>query len=333
MEVGLEGRPVDAEADGYVPDGYGGQNAIRVVGRSDTRRIDGEYGYRIDGDDVVFELDLADCDAITTSDGTALDIGSVSLGTVAVAGEFNGWSTVAWPMDAASSGLYELRRPKSDLGPGTRWLFKFVADGSHWIEPPRGATNVSPVGEGALSSNLVLYTGEGRALLERLALPASKQGDRCRLKPLSHGRGASLIPMSSNPMTTTDRDVIGTLMMFVMPPTAAEEAAYEEEISKTAPERARARIQEIMRERAAQVSAGFVAVYEPSPGAPETGMYALLFERPIPDETRAELEQDGPSGFLMFEGRVAVMAWSDGSDRSCLEAVRSHVEDILSGQQ
>lgn len=330
METALGGRPVDADAHGYVPDGYGGQNAVRVVGSSPPVEESREYGYRVEGDEIVFVLDLADYEAMTTAEGDRVDISTVSIGAVAVAGEFNGWSTVAWPMEAVEAGVYEHRRPKADFAERSQWFFKFVADGSNWIEPPRGAANLSPVGENSPNSNFVLWTDESLALLRQLTLPGSKQGDRCRLKPLSHAVGGSIIPMSSNPMVTTDPDVIGMLMTLVMPPTPEEEAAYEEEMEGIAPERAMARIREIMRERAARFSTAYVAVYEPSAGGPETGVYALLSDDPVPEDERAGLEQHGPSGFLVFRGRVAVMAWSDGSDRSCLATVRAHVEDVLS---
>ncbi|MBN2564195.1 MAG: hypothetical protein JXB46_00630 [Candidatus Eisenbacteria bacterium] len=329
MEIGLGVRPIDPDAHGYVPDGYGGQNAIRVVGSSRPPEARHRYGYSVEGDEIVFELNLADCEVITTSDGRLLGLPDVSIDGVAVAGEFNSWSTEAWPMNRIDSGVYELRRPKADFDGRPEWLFKFVAGGSNWMEPPRRAVNVSPVGENTMSNNLVLRTGGGPTSLQRLTLPESERGDRCRLKPLSHGRGASIIPMSSNPMVTTDRDVIGILMTFVMPPTAEEEAAFESEMENVPAERATGRIREIMRERAALVSTAYVAVYEPSGGGPETGVYALLMDEPIPAEERSEFEQYGPSGFLMLRGRVAVMAWADGNDKSCLEALRAHVENVL----
>jgi hypothetical protein len=233
-------------------------------------------------------------------------------------------------MTVGDSGAYELRRPKADFAARPQWVFKFVANGTDWVEPPRGSANVSPVGENSPNYNLVLYSDEGMSVLERLALPDSELGDRCGLKPFSHAHGASMIPMSSNPMITTDRDVIGLLTTFVMPPTAEEEAAYEEEMSRLSPERARERFQEIMRERAANVNTAYAVVYESSADGAETGMYALLLGNPIPEEMRAQLEREGPSGFLVFRGRVAVMVWADGRDTSCLEPLRAHVEDVLS---
>jgi hypothetical protein len=330
MESGLEGRPVDTEADGYAPDGYGGRNAVRVVGSSRPMGEGRQYGYRMEGDEIVFELDLADCEAITTSDGKRVGIDDISISIVAVAGEFNGWSTAAWPMRSVGSGSYELRRQREDFEQRPVWLFKFVADDLNWLEPPSNATNMSSVGSSTFSHNLVLYLDDDLGLLRQLVLPGSKQSDVCRLKPISHGRGASIIPMSSNPMVTADPDVIAMLMMFVVPPTAEEEAGYEEEMKTLPPERAQGRIQEIMRERAAQVRAAYAAVYQASAGGPETGTYALLYEEPIPESDRARLEQEGLSGFVLCRGRVAVMAWADGSDRSCLSAVRAHVVDVLS---
>ena len=58
-----------------------------------------------------------------------------------------------------------------------------------------------------------------------------------------------------------------------------------------APEQALGRIQKIMRERAAEVSAAYAAFYESSAGGPETGVYALLRKQPFSGEQRAQLEK------------------------------------------
>lgn len=120
METALGGRPVDPDAHTYVPDGYEGQNAVRVVGSLRGMEMDREYGYRLEGDEIVFELDLADCEVITRADGRCVERDDVSVESVAVAGEFDGWSTAAWPMQMIDVGIYELRRPKAAQAPIAR---------------------------------------------------------------------------------------------------------------------------------------------------------------------------------------------------------------------
>jgi cyclomaltodextrinase / maltogenic alpha-amylase / neopullulanase len=52
--------------------------------------------------------------------------------TVTLAGEFNGWSNTAMPMQKVGPHLYRL---EVDLTPGTHY-YKFVCDGDHWMNDP-----------------------------------------------------------------------------------------------------------------------------------------------------------------------------------------------------
>ena len=56
---------------------------------------------------------------------------------MSVAGDFNGWTTGATPLDAVGSGWWETR---VDLSPGS-YQFVYVVDGRP-VTPPRAATTV-----------------------------------------------------------------------------------------------------------------------------------------------------------------------------------------------
>jgi len=115
-------------------------------------------GYRLDGDEVTFTFDRSQYESATRGDnGARVPMVDVSLGefsVVAVAGEFNDWSTDAWSMELVEPGVYETSRPLDEFAEQDFWAFKFVIDRLLWVEPPASATNIVPTGLGNDSFNL-----------------------------------------------------------------------------------------------------------------------------------------------------------------------------------
>jgi len=309
----------------------------------------GFVGYRIDGKEVVFTFDRTQYEFAARGDnGQRVAMAGVPLAElagVAVAGEFNGWSTDAWMMEPVEPGVYELRRPLGQFREYGSWAFKFVIDGMLWVEPPSSAPNVVPTGLGNDSFNLLLWP-EGSPpvevkvdvpklahidspLLERLTLPESQLPESCFLKPLDHIVGATPIPVDSNPMITSDRRVISFVGVFVMPPTPEDEAAWEAETLTLAPGAVMKRIDELMTERTSSVRAAYIAIYETSARGPETGVFALEFAEPLSPARREELSGEGPSGVVVAGEWVAAAVWTDYPTHACLDAVRAHVESVL----
>ena len=100
-------------------------------------------GYRLEGEEVVFAFDRTQYEFATRGDnGQRVAMDDIELSErsgVAVAGEFNDWSTGAWMMELAEPGAYELRRPLEQFGERGTWKFKFVIDEMLWVEPPCSA--------------------------------------------------------------------------------------------------------------------------------------------------------------------------------------------------
>jgi len=312
-------------------------------------------GYRLEDEEVVFAFDRSQHEFATRGDSGArvamADIELSERSGVAVAGEFNDWSTDAWMMALLEPGVYELRRPLEQLKGRGVWRFKFVIDGMLWVEPPSSAPNIEPTGLGNDSFNLLLWpdgppppgdhappAGEaytpqlahiGSPLLERLTLLGSKLPEGYGLKPVDHAMGATPIPVDSNPMITSDRRVIGFVSVFVMPPTPEEEAAWEAEMSAAAPDGAMKRIEELMAERTSTVRAAYVAIYESFERGRETGVFALEFAEPLTPEERKALSVEGPRGVVLAGEWVAAVVWTDDSGRECFDTVRAHVESVL----
>jgi len=329
-------------------------------------------GFRIDGEEVVFTFDRTEYEFATRGDNgqrvAMADIPLAELAGVAVAGEFNGWSTDAWMMEPVEPGVYELRRPLEQFGDQGWWPFKFVIDGMLWAEPTSSAANTVPTGLGGNSFNLLLVLAEpgygklpvsGRKpalgghvtpgdraslgsrarmpklvhidsrLLERLTLPESQLPEACALKPLDHAMGAAPIPVDANPMITSNRRVIGFVSLFVMPPTPEEEAAWEAEMSTLGPDAEKKRFEELIAERMLTVRAAYVAIYESSAHGAETGVFALEFTEPLTPERREAMSVEGPGGVVVASEWVAAAVWTDDPAHACLDAVRAYVESVL----
>jgi len=331
----------------------------------------GFVGFRIDGDEVVFTFDRTEYGFAARGDnGQRVAMADIELSEgsgVAVAGEFNGWSTDAWMMELVEPGVCELRRPLEQFGEQGSWAFKFVIDGMLWAEPSSSVPNIVPTGFGFNSFNLLLVLAEPAAgelpvsgrkptlgghvtpgdpaspgsrvrmpelvhidspPLERLTLLGSQLPGGCALKPLDHLIGAAPIPVDSNPMITSDPRVIGFVGLFVMPPTPEEEAAWEAEMLTLAPDAEWRRFEELLAERTSMVRAAYVAIYESARGA-ETGVFALEFTEPLTPERREALSVEGPGGVVVASDRVAAAVWTDDPAHACLDAVRVYVEEVL----
>jgi hypothetical protein len=120
----------------------------------------GHVGFYVSGEEVVFVFERALYEFASRGDtGERVAVAGIKLddsSVVAVAGEFNGWSTDAWEMKPVKPDVYELRKPLGELGARDSWLFKYVVDGMIWIEPPSTASNAVPTGFGNDSFNLAL---------------------------------------------------------------------------------------------------------------------------------------------------------------------------------
>jgi len=344
---------------------------VETVG-SETVEDSGFVGYRIDGEEVVFTFDRGQYEFAARSDnGQYVAMAGIPLGElagVAVAGEFNGWSTDAWVMEFVEPGIYKLRRPLEQFREYSSWAFKFVIDGMLWAEPSSSVPNIVPTGLGFNNFNLLLVVAEPAAgelpvsgrkptpgghvtpgapaspgsrarmpelvhidspLLDRLTLPGSQLPEGCALMPLDHMIGAAPIPVDSNPMITSDRRVIGFVSLFVMPPTPEEEAAWEAEMSMMGPDAEMKRFEELIAERTSTVRAAYVAIYESLEHGAETGVFALEFAEPLSLARREALSTEGAWGVVQASEWVAASVWTDDPVHACLDAVRVYVEEVL----
>jgi len=114
-------------------------------------------GYRIDGAEIVFTFDARGYSEATRGDtGGRVVLTTIGMEAVAVAGEFNDWSTEVWGMTRIGERVFELRRPLAEFEGRSEWQFKFVAEGLYWIEPPLTAPNRALVNHLRQTHNLVL---------------------------------------------------------------------------------------------------------------------------------------------------------------------------------
>ena len=110
--------------------------------------------------------------------------------------------------------------------------------------------------------------------LDALSSSSAVADGICTLKPLDHTRGTVFFDVPSNPFVSTDPQVIQFVSMWLLFPgrSAAglksyfEEGTFEREVEL--------------------IEAVYVAMYESSPGGPETGVYGLQFRDAIPRKLR-----------------------------------------------
>jgi hypothetical protein len=273
----------------------------------------------------VFEFDPSEYVNVTRdTDGEWLTIGDVSVGAVAVAGDFNHWSKAAWPMSEVRGGVYELRRELSAFEGRRDWSFKFVVNGSYWVEPPEGARNRVQSGVWAVnrSYNLVLRvpvpatgsgSGSGEVTLEALSQSAAATGSVCVLEPVPEWSEDSPFPIESNPFISTDPQMVRFTCAWLLPPTGSEQemGSYQEETFER---------------EARLIEAVYVAVYE------SCGVYGLQFREAIPGELRARFEAQAhavQAHTAIVEGRLVVLLASDAQDTTCYHALRAHIQQAL----
>lgn len=115
-------------------------------------------GYTQSGSDVVFTFDPANMVSYTDGSSNELvDVKTVQIQKVAIAGEFNGWSSDANPMELKGT-VWTTTLKTSELGTG-QVPFKFVVNGQYWVEPPATATNTLDNGMGNGGKNYI-YTAK-----------------------------------------------------------------------------------------------------------------------------------------------------------------------------
>ncbi|MEO1012890.1 MAG: hypothetical protein AAFX53_16445 [Bacteroidota bacterium] len=121
-----------------------------------------QKGYRIEGDEVVFTFHRDDYH-VAREDGFGhkLDFDNLDIRSVAVAGEFNNWSTHQWKMVRVDNDRYELRKKLSDFDHQFSWEFKYVINNILWAEPDKSDPNITRAfknGRKLRAYNLRLFT-------------------------------------------------------------------------------------------------------------------------------------------------------------------------------
>jgi len=145
----------DPKATDKVDDGFGGTNSVVVVG--------GAAAVAVIPSPAPAKSAAAGTGAATTADGTVF-VWKGEGGTVALAGEFNAWSTSADPLSKQADGSWKLVKK---LEPG-RYAYKFVIDGTNWKPDPNAADKVD---DGFGGTNSVVVVG-GAAAAPAASTPA-----------------------------------------------------------------------------------------------------------------------------------------------------------------
>jgi len=132
----------DPSAKETVDDGFGGKNAIMVVGPG--------AGAAAPAPTMAAPTPVA---ATATGDGATFRyVGAAS--SVNVAGEFNAWSTSADALTKQTDGSWTITKK---LAPG-RYAYKFVVDGGTWKEDPSAKETVD---DGFGGKNAIMVVGPG----------------------------------------------------------------------------------------------------------------------------------------------------------------------------
>lgn len=156
-----------------------------LYGCTDTGRFsveNREMGYRIEGDEVVFEFDMRDYERLSSSQGREFDFKDIDIKKITVAGEFNNWSQDGWTMHKITPEIYQLRKKLSDFRGKLEWQYKFVINGSYWVEPPSEAKNVKSFSP---------WLNRHRNLVLNVTEPSIKGNTTFRLK--GHDKAAKVI--------------------------------------------------------------------------------------------------------------------------------------------
>jgi serine protease AprX len=125
-------------AESVIRQGYGVVNARRAVELATTEQ---------------HALNVVGCKPPRVENGRLLFVfHDDSADTVSVAGDFNGWSHVATPLERNASGLWstEIVAPRAG-----RFAYKFIINGRRWLEDPNNGMK-TPDNHGGLNSVLVI---------------------------------------------------------------------------------------------------------------------------------------------------------------------------------
>jgi serine/threonine protein kinase len=117
------------------------------------------FGYRIEGNDVVFEFDPRDYSKARMADGSLGTLSEVAqVERVVVAGPFNLWKkdNEAWVMQKVGRQRFVLRKPLELFAEKAEWPFKFVVNNAVWVGAPEDAENKAIVAEDTATYNLIL---------------------------------------------------------------------------------------------------------------------------------------------------------------------------------
>lgn len=127
-----------------------------------TAQVD--YGYCIDGEDIVFTFNVTDYKKVTIDNTEVqLELGDINIRNVTVAGSFNKWSGKGWQLVKKDEYVYELRKRVRDLNADSGASFKFLVNDKFWVEPPAFANNKKRVNLNDLFTevyNLELNAGQ-----------------------------------------------------------------------------------------------------------------------------------------------------------------------------
>ncbi|NCC51853.1 MAG: hypothetical protein EOM20_11630 [Spartobacteria bacterium] len=158
---------------------------------------DNIFGYRIEGDQVVFEFDPREYHTARMADGSLGPLQSVEdIYTVNVAGPFNDWikDDADWSLGKLSRNQFVLRKAVSNFAARAEWPFKFVINNAIWVGAPPKAENKMVVAEDTATYNLILTnpylaSDQGTALLRMY---------RDRINRVWPGQGWNLTINSNN---------------------------------------------------------------------------------------------------------------------------------------
>lgn len=117
------------------------------------------WGYRVEGDNVIFQYSAAYYNTAMLPDGTMRALSEDKVQDVVIAGSFNGWNTQspAWKMESDASGSFFLSKPADTFQGLQQQPFKFVVNGEIWVGAPEEASNKLPVDGSPVTYNLVLF--------------------------------------------------------------------------------------------------------------------------------------------------------------------------------
>jgi 1,4-alpha-glucan branching enzyme len=165
----------DPNAKETADDGFGGKNAVMVVG--------GAAGAAAAAPAAAKPAAAA---AVAAGDGATFKYSGAG-NTVNLAGDFNNWSTSADALTKQADGSWAITKK---LAPG-RYAYKFVVDGSNWKEDPNAKETVDD-GFGGKNAIMVVGGAAGAAPAAAAATAAPAAA-----KPLSSGAKAKAPQMTA----------------------------------------------------------------------------------------------------------------------------------------